>query len=164
MVTVRDPKPLATNIDDPERLAALKRSGLLTKPPTERLRHLVYTAYTLLKADAAQINVLGAEMQHTMVEWPRLAPPTADRDLDTSGCKLTLEMEGTLVLPDVMDHPVACNMPWTGMFRGYIGTVLCYEGQPIGALCALTMEPRQWTAADKMTLEGLSRLVAQAVA
>lgn len=154
---------LDNRLEDPTRLAALERSGLLTKPPTERLRQLVYTAYTLLRADAAQINVLGAHMQHTMVEWPRIAPPSADRPVEVSGCRLVLELEGTLVIPDALDHPVACTMPWVGVFRGYIGAVLCYEGQPIGALCALTVQPRQWSTTDKMTLEGLVSLVSQAV-
>lgn len=155
--------PAPDRLQDSLRLAALERSGLLVKPPTERLRHLVYTAYTLLRADAAQINVLGSKLQHTHVEWPRTGPPTADREIAAAGCRLVLELEGTLVIPDALEHPVACQMPWVGVFRGYIGAVLCYEGEPIGAMCALTVQPRQWTTADKMTLEGLTSLVAQAV-
>lgn len=152
----------ATRLNDPERLAALERSGLMAKEPNDRLRHLVYTAYVLLKADAAQINVLSDQVQHTAVEWPRVRE-RSDMEVKSSGCSLTLELAGTLVLDDVMDHPVACTMPWIGSWRGYIGTLLCYEGHPIGALCALTVSTRQWAPSDKMTLEGLAALASQAV-
>lgn len=153
---------MTRRLDDPVRLAALERSGLLVKPPTERMRHLVYTAYTLLKCDAAQINILSDTVSHTSVEWPR-SRMSPDLDVTDSGCKMTLELEGTLVIPDAAQHPIACLMPWVTEFRGYIGTMLCYDKQPIGALCALTVSPRAWTPTDKMTIEGLADLVALAV-
>lgn len=152
-----------TVLSSPARLAALARSGLLTKPPTERLRHLVYSVYVLLNADAAQANVLTDSLQHTAVEWPRVAPPRADIDPADSGCRLVLEAGQTLLIPNALDHPVACTLPWAASYRGYIGTPLVYEGEYIGALCALTVRPREWTALDRMSLEGLSQLVMAAV-
>ena len=147
-----------------ERLAALERSGLLHKTPNERVRHLVYTAYTLLRADAAQLNILTDTHQHTVVEWPRASPhAVSSMPVGDSGCYRVMLAEETMAIEDTLEHPQMCVLPWTAIFRGYLGTVICYDNQPIGSLCALTVEPRKWTALDIVTLESLAKLVAISV-
>lgn len=141
---------------DPDRLAALGRSGLLDKSVPDRIQHLVYTAHSLLRADVAQLNVLTASTQHTVAEWPRVPPRT--RPIAETGCQHVLVSE-TVAVQDMVDDPIMCVLPWSNHFRGYIGSVICYGDQPIGALCALTVEPRRWTKTDELTLKSLTRLV-----
>ena len=67
--------------DDPDRLSAIERSGLLRHTQHERLNRLCYTATELLDVDAAQINVLTDTQQVYVAEWPRvLRRPTDIRE------------------------------------------------------------------------------------
>lgn len=150
-------------LDDPERLAALRQSGLLRHVVDERLKHLVYSAAILTQADAAQINVLDDTRQHHICEWPESDTPTPPDDVSTAGCREVILQEMSLVVPDVWNHPVMCQMPWTKTWRGYLGTPICYHDQIIGSLCVLTRQPRTWSELDLRALEGVARLIGMAL-
>jgi len=147
--------------DDPARLLAIERSGLLRHTQSERLNRLCYTATQLLNADASQVNVLTATQQVYVAEWPRvLRLPT---DLQESGCKEVLAAERTLVVPDTLDHPLMCAQPWTATWRAYLGTPLVLDGQVLGTMCALDHAPRDWSRYDELALEGIAAMVLPAL-
>lgn len=144
-------------LSDRDRIAALERSGLLKKDLDGRIQHLAYTAYSLLKADAAQLNVHIDGIQRTVAEWPRAAP--VDLPAPDSGCYQVLVAEQTLAVPDTLDHPTMCVLPWANTFRGYLGAVVCFDNQAVGTLCALSIEKRCWTPLEIVTIEAVARLV-----
>ena len=117
----------------------------------------------LLNSDAAQLNVLSGNVQHTASEWPRVLRRTADMPLEETGCQVVLLADHPVAIPDTMEHPVLCHVPWSTMFRGYMGTLLRYQGENIGTICVLTVQPRNWTTQDKLTLEGIAQLATQAL-
>lgn len=149
-------------LDSPARLDALERSGLLRKTPSERARHLVYTTYELLGVDAVLLNVVSDRVQTTVAEWPRtgsgLTIPVRD-----SGCQVVVAREETVAITDVKADPMMCVLPWASLYRGYIGTVICFDGQAVGSLCGLTLAPRPWSRQDIMTLEAMAGLVTHAL-
>lgn len=146
----------------PERLEALERSGLLTKPVAERIQHLAYTAAVLLKVDATQVNILGGTTQHTLAQWP--TPPAADMPTTDSACyQVFLDRSGTLAVDEGRDHPAMCTMPWVGTFRSFLGTMVLFDGQRVASVCALTVAPRIWTPQDSVTIQGVAQLLSEAV-
>ncbi len=146
-------------IDDPERLAALRQSGMLRHDVAKRLDHLVYSAAMLTQADGAQLNVVDDQCVHHVSEWPPAEPPTPPDHIHNAGCREVVLQEMTLDVPDVWQHPVMCQMPWTTSWRGYLGTPIYYRAKLIGSLCVLTRQPRKWSELDLRALEGVARLV-----
>lgn len=147
---------------DPNRLAALERSGLLSRALDERLERLVTTAASVLNADASQLNVLTDTSQHRLSRWPPVTC-TQVSPVSESGCRHVVEAGTTLVVPDTAEHPVLCVMPWARTWRSYLGTPIDYDSEPIGALCVLTRQPREWSRTDVMALEAVGRLVSHAL-
>lgn len=148
-------------LSDPERLAALERSGLLRHGQDERLVRICYTVTELLQVDASQVNIITDRAQHTVAEWPRAAPAVAE--FSNSGCWTVVEAEGTTAIENTLEHPILCRMPWTATWQGYLGTPITYEGQHLGALCALSVSKRKWTLHDRMGLESLADLVLESI-
>jgi len=148
-------------LDDPCRLAALERSGLLFRPLPDRLDRLAEQAAVQLGADAGLLNVLDAESQHHLAQWPeRTATVTP---VEQTGCQLVITAERTVAVPDALTHPVLCRLPWVETWRGYLGAPVLYDAQVLGSLCVLSREPRAWTNYDALSLRALARLVGQAL-
>jgi GAF domain-containing protein len=143
-------------LDDPQRLRALERSGLLRHPLGEQLNRLCYTAQQLLNADAVQLNALTETHQVHIAEWPRVKRD--DIPITTSGCQSVAVAGVPIVIPNTIEHPVTCVMPWSATWQGYMGVPLKHEGQTIGSLCALTHEPRQWRDIDVTALQALAAM------
>lgn len=112
------------------------------------------------------MNVLDDVRQHHLVRWPpevfvgQFATPIP---LHESGCKFVVDQGHTLAVPDTLDHPVLCSTAWAQFMRSYLGTPVEYGGQPIGSLCVLTAQPREWHRADELALEAVARLVSHAL-
>lgn len=146
----------------PARLEALERSGLLRHTGQSQLTRLCYTTTALLGADAAQINVVTDSEQVFVAQWPREKRPPAD--LSSSGCREVVVTGQVIAVEDARDHPMMCTMPWVASWQGYIGAPLRFQGQVIGALCALSVTHRAWTRLDKVSLQGLADLVEASLA
>ncbi len=154
----------STRLKDPKRLAALQRSGLIGRPLNEQLHRIVCTAASTLRADVAQLNVLDSARQHHLVFWPPAVATIAEPvPLSESGCAQVVELGTTLVVPDALQHPVLCMAKWAPVMRAYLGTPINYEGEPIGSLCVLAAQPRQWDRTEVLTLEAVGRLVSHAL-
>jgi GAF domain-containing protein len=148
------PDPLTA----PERIAALRASGLLDKTVVQRLDSLAYTATALLRADACQINALDDRFQRTVTGYPPGHWPAAQA-LEISGCRRVVLLGEPLVIPNVAYDEQVCNQPWTAQFQAYLGVPVRYEGQIVGSMCVLEGEPRDWSTYDVKGLAGLAHLV-----
>lgn len=148
--------------NDPERLEALARSGLLDKNMHERIDHLTFAACRLLLADVAQINALDGTLQHTISGYPPRDWPSGP--LENFGCREVLLSGKPLVVSDTVEHPVTCDMPWNKLMRGYLSVPVCYRNDRIiGAICVLTSQPRDWKSYEIQALFGVARLVAMSL-
>lgn len=148
-------------LDDPERLSAITRSGVLALHAT-RLQTLTVRAVRLLHADAAQVNVVDDQQQHHVAACPPVLERTGP--VKESGCRLVVETGQLLVVPDAERHPIVCDMPWAAVWRGYLGHPITYDGQVIGSFCVLTEEPRAWTLTDSHTLAELAAQASRTLA
>lgn len=143
-------------LDDPARLEALTRSGLLDRSIVERLDHLAFAACRLLLADACQINALDGLLQHTVVGFPPSDWP--DMPVEITGCREVVLGGKPFVVPDTLENEVACVFPWAETFRGYLGCPVMYDSQIVGSICVLSGEPRAWKSYEITALEGVARL------
>lgn len=144
------------------RLAALERSGLLNRSTAEQFNSLVYATGSLVSADACMVNALTADQQVCVASWPpALGPPTCPAE--DSACVIVVESGRTLVVPDTTEHVVLCTRPWVEIYRGYLAAPVCFNGQAVGALCALTSRPRVWSSHDVRGIEAMAELVSAAL-
>lgn len=148
---------------DPVRLEALRRSGLLGRPATERLRRLVRTAAEMVQADAAQLNLVDEHLVHHVALWPVPDGPEGPWPSEQSGCQHVVGGEVFAVQDSVL-HPLTCELPWTGTWRGYLGAPVLFQGEPVGALCVLTRQPREWTSVDVLALSSVATYASHALA
>lgn len=149
---------MSNELDDPARLAALERSGLMRKEAGARFTHVCYTVTQLLNSDVSMLSVITSDRQRFVAEWPR-TPLQPELDLSQSGCKEVVLTNRLVAITDTRLHPVLCRMSWSAIWQGYASAPVVLDGQPIGALCALTVGRRQWSAHDEHALSGLADLV-----
>ena len=150
-------------LSDPERLAAIERSGLLRHGPDERLIRICYTATELLRCDISQLNILTATQQLFVAEWPAPGFERKPQDITEAGCSVVIEENHVIAVPDTREHPVMCNMPWIREWRGYLGAPVTFDGMAIGSLCALTVDPRGWTPQDCLAVQTLADMATAAI-
>lgn len=155
-------------LDRPSRLAAVSASGLLNLAGLdqagrqERLSKLTRSAVMILRADASQVNVLDADWQRVIAQYPE--PADGPLPVGQSGCSVVVRTDRTQPVTDTQGHPVMCDMPWTARYRGYLGSPVRWGGHPVGAICVLTLQPREWDDSDILSIEAFARLVELAVA
>lgn len=153
----------AAYLTKPERLAALKSSGLLRHDLRGRLDLLCETAAQILRVPLAQANVLDGTKQVSVGKWP----PDEDREtpLDGTGCKHVILAQEPVIIPNTLIHPVMCMQPFVTIkgVRAYLGVPIFFDSEVIGAFCAADFVVRDWTTWDVAGLQGLARLAGLSV-
>ncbi|WP_159992495.1 PAS domain-containing protein [Roseomonas sp. 18066] len=145
-----------------ERLAALKRYGVLDTPAERDFDDLVRMASGLLGTPIAAINLIDADRQWFKAE---VGLDVREMPLDSVICARLLLSQDELVIPDLLEDPrFACNpLVATDLgLRFYAGELLrTPEGLPLGTLCVLDTAPRPQglTEGQRFALQTLSRQV-----
>lgn len=153
----------AGRLDRPERLAALKASGLLRHDVEARLDLLCETACQILRVPMAQVNLLDDKFQTSVGKWP----PDEDRItvVQDTGCKEVILAGDVVSVDNTLLHPTLCMIPFVTIAgaRAYLGVPVFFDGEVIGSFCAADYEVRKWTTWDIAGLQGLARLAGLAV-
>lgn len=149
---------------DAGRLDLLERSGLLTKSVGDRLEHLCYTATQVIDADCSEINAVTASEQVHVARYPdpQLLAWSSD-PVEDSACQLVVTRDQVLDISDSPNHPLCGGMPWTDLYRGYLGAPIHYRGAVLGSLCVLTFGERQWSPSDRLAITALADLVSASI-
>ncbi|HZH47326.1 MAG TPA: histidine kinase dimerization/phosphoacceptor domain -containing protein [Roseococcus sp.] len=145
----------------PERLAALRRTGLLDTPRERDFDEIVALAARICDTPIAVVNLIDADRQWFKAE---IGLGVAETPLDTSICAHIILQEGVTVVEDAAADPRLADNPLvTGPpgLRFYAGARLdTAEGLPLGTLCVLDTRPR---ALDPLQREALVVLARQVV-
>ncbi len=141
---------------DPERLAALRESGLLDSAPEESLDVLTRLAARLVRVPASFISLVD-EHRDFYKSCVGFGEPLATvRELEgTTFCHYAIASPGPLVIPDTVADPVYRDVPTVKTLgvAAYIGIpIRTGEGQVLGSFCAIDFEPRAWTADEIETM------------
>jgi PAS domain S-box-containing protein len=159
-----EPTPRESALHDPERLAALRDTGLLDSPPDESIDRFTRLAVRLLDAPAAQLSLIDDDRQFakSRAGEPAFTGGPATVPHEHSVCQHVVASGRELVVPDLREHPE---------LRDHFATaagVLAYAGVPVnlrkgtrlGVLCVISDQPRDWTDEDLRTLRDLGAAVA----
>ena len=153
----------------PERLAALRATGLLDGVANPLLDRLARLAARLLDAPLARVSLVTDCWQHfpgtSEVDAPRAAGRGAR--LSDSLCQAVVASGATLSVADVPLDPRGGDgvaLADAGVVA-YLGVPLDTEaGWTLGALCVIDHRPREWSATDRETLEDLAAAVGSELA
>jgi diguanylate cyclase (GGDEF)-like protein len=140
---------------EPQRLAALRETGLLDTSAEPAFDDLVTLAARLLGAPIAAFNLVDADRQWTKAGHGMANGDQAPRA--SSFCAHAIVDDGPLVVPDTAADPAfAGNDMGLGFYAG--APVTC-DGQRIGTLCIAGDEPKTPTAEELETLRVLAGAV-----
>ena len=145
---------------DPERLDALRRSGLLDTPPDESFDRLTRLAARTTRAPIAVLSLLD-EGRQFFKSHLGLGEPWAtlrETPISYSICAEAVAGRAPFIVGDTRRHPVLAKNASVADFGigAYAGAPVEVDGRVIGVLAVLDVEPRRWTDDDVATLRDLA--------
>jgi GAF domain-containing protein len=148
------------------RLRSLASLGVNPESSAEALDRIAATACRLLDAPVVLVNLVGADKQR-FVGCAGSDPSFStvrEMPLTHGFCPFALGADYAFAFADARSDPKLAADPVVEQLgvRAYAGVPLrAADGEPVGTLCAIDVEPHQWTEAD---LELLTDLAASAAA
>ncbi len=150
-------------IHDSARLLALQRTKLLDTAPEEAFDRLTKLTRRVLRVPVSLISLVDRERQFfKSVVGPEPWASLRQTPLSHSFCQHLVPTSKPLIIADARYHPlVSDNLAITELgVVAYLGIPLTSpDGQTLGSLCAIDMQPRQWTQEE---IEILHELAASA--
>ncbi|MEO5573362.1 MAG: EAL domain-containing protein [Gammaproteobacteria bacterium] len=152
----------SATIRDPERLAAVRCTGLLDSPADEAFDRLAGLAAKILATPIALISLLDEDRLFfkSRVGLPPGAP--SELALTESFCQYNVTLRQPLIINDALTHPLVCQHPAVAAFaiRAYLGVPLInQDGHGLGILCVIDREPRIWSDTQVSILTDLATVV-----
>ncbi|MEO6126063.1 MAG: diguanylate cyclase [Ilumatobacteraceae bacterium] len=151
--------PFADN--EAQRLAGLRRLGLLDTLPEERFDSLVELVATILRTPIALVTLVDRDRQ-----WfkSKLGIDRTQTHRDVAFCAHAIVAADDLfVLPDAAldsrfaDNPLVTGDPGVRFYAGHV--LRDSEGLAMGTLCAIDRRPREIDEGQKRALAIVARLV-----
>jgi GAF domain len=153
----------AAATDDPQRLQALRDTGLLDSPPDDAFDRLTELVRRVLAVPVSLISLVDEDRQFFKSQ-AGLPEPWASRrqtPLSHSFCQFPVRSGEPLIVADAREHPeLKDNLAVSDMgIIAYAGVPLITdEGFALGSLCAIDSRPRFWTAEQVGVLSDLAQL------
>src|SRR3712207_604273 len=150
-----------SRLDDPQRLAALRASGLLDSPSEEAFDRLTRLVTRVLDVPVAVVTLVDGERQFfkSCVGLPEPWASKRGTPLTHSFCQYIVTTGEPLVIDDAREHPHLREnlaIPDLGVIA-YAGIPLTMaDGQVLGTFCAIDRKPRRWSERDLETLRDLA--------
>ena len=143
---------------DPARLAAVRRTGLLDQGLQESLQRYTRLAAKLTGTPLSLVSVIDADRQYFSGAFGTELEQTP---LDSSYCKHAVADGSQLCVEDSWrDEILFTNGATSGLgVRAYLGSPFSADGNPIGALCVIDRNPRLWTEDDRQIIDDLAMAV-----
>ena len=154
------PAPLPEN--ESQRLRSLRALDILDTPPEERFDRLTRVARRLFDAPIALMSLVDEDRQW-FKSRPGLDFPQTPRDL--AFCAHAILDEGVFIVRDALrddrfrDNPLVTSFPEIRFYAGC--PVKAPDGSPLGTLCVIDHEPREFEDEDVDALKDLAGLAEQ---
>jgi GAF domain-containing protein len=147
----------------PERLAALRQTGLLDSPPSESFDELTRLATKLIGTPVALMSLVDHDRQFFKSQIGLEEPWSTLRQtpVSQSFCQWVVTSQDELVIADARQHAgLLPNLALRDLgIVAYAGVpILALDGQLIGSFCAIDSRPRSWTEDDLAILRNLTRI------
>jgi len=153
----------------PERLAAVRRTGLLDTGAEEPFDRLTRLACELLGAPFGFVTVVDESRSFWKSCVGITSSEVADRQnpVGESFCQYVIDADDAVIIDDARLNPMTSDNPsitsmgviaWAGF------PVRSPDGHVLGSFCVVDSTPRRWTAQDRRTLEVLAHAASGEVA
>ena len=157
-------KDLTDALRDPERVAALRRTGLLDSPPDEALDRFARLARRVTGAPTALVCLVDQDRQVFAGASGLAGTLTGARETppDHSLCQFVVAARAPLIVEDARTDPVLRDTRGVKELGivAYAGVpLLTADGRALGTLCALDHAPRPWSPVELADLGDLAALV-----
>ncbi|MFL5355095.1 ATP-binding protein [Archangium sp.] len=152
------PPPLPP--DEPRRLLALRRLGLLDTPAEERFDRIVRMAARMFRVPITLVSLVDESRQWFKARVG-LSVPSTDRSV--SFCGHAILKPDTFVVRDALkdqrfaDNPLVTGEPRVRFYAGH--PLLAVDGSPVGTLCLLDRRARDFSDEERQQLEDLAAWV-----
>ena len=139
-------------LHDPDRLDAVRATGLLDTPVEESFDRLTRLASKLTGAPVTFLSLVDENRDFYKSCFGFPEPLASDRQLEgTTFCHYAIRSDGPLVIDDTRAHPVYRNVPTVQSLgvSAYLGIPLVTsEGRALGSFCAIDFQPHAWRPID----------------
>ncbi len=156
-------------IADPERLRAVRATGLLDSPVEETYDRITRAAADALDAPSSAISLIDIDRQFfksSLGMGDTSDPENRQAPLDQSICQYTVADGHALVLEDARSDPVFMKHPVvrSGAVVAYLGIPLIdHDGHAVGTLCVFDDRPRRWSTGHLQVLSDLAQLATERI-
>lgn len=145
----------------PERLAELRRTGLLDTPAEESFDRLTRLTATVLNVPVALVSLVDSDRQFlkSCLGLPQPWATERETPLSHSFCQHVVQSREPLVVSDAREHPaLRDNLAIRDLgVIAYAGAPLITgDGNVLGTLCAIDHKPRHWTPDEVEILSNLA--------
>jgi signal transduction histidine kinase len=152
------------SLNDPNRLAALRATGLLDSPPEEVFERFTRLATKLLGCPVSLVSLVDEDRQFFKSSRGLDVDVTERREtpLSHSFCQYVVNRGQPLVVPDAGADPMLReNLAVTELgVQSYLGVpVRSEDGFVLGSFCVIDAKVRKWSAEDLSLLEDLGHAV-----
>lgn len=153
---------------DPQRLQALRETGLLDSEIEEQFDRLTRLASRLLGAPATFFSLVDADRDFYKSCVGFSEPLASERQISgVTFCHYSLVSEGALVIPDTKADPIYAAVPTVTTLgvAAYLGVpVRDPSGHVLGSFCAIDFKPHDWSALEVDTMKELAKSAEREVA
>ncbi len=149
---------LDSSLGSPERLAALRRTGLLGADPSDSFDHLTRLAIRVLRVPMAFVNLVDETRLVVLSCAPANASGEREMSPENSLCQFVVATGEPFIVPDARAVPVLALIPAVqSSIAAYAGVPLTSSGgEVLGAFCVADTVTREWTESDIHTLHDLA--------
>jgi PAS domain S-box-containing protein len=156
---------LSGSMTDPDRVAAVRRTGLVDAPADQALDRLTRIACHVLRVPAALVCLLddGRQFFASLEGLPALAS-ARQMPLTHSLCQYAVANRADFVVADAREHVELREHPAVTELNivAYAGVpLLDAGGRALGTLCVIDHERRDWTDDDLAALHDLAAFAAE---
>ena len=162
MITGYREMPCAIPIDEPARIAALRRYGILDTPAEGAFDKVTDLVRTLFDVPISAVSLIDTERQ-----WFKSITglDISETARSMAFCDHAIRQDEPLVITDAQADPRFCDNPLvTGEpgIRSYAGVQLrTPDGHNLGSLCAIDTRPRTFSPEQMEVLKGLAPIVVE---
>lgn len=158
----------AGSVTDPDRLAALRATGLLDSAPEEAFDRITRLAERFLSVPVAMISLIDRDRQFFKSNVGLTGSWAQERQspLSHSYCKHAVEQRSRLIITDASADVLVRDNPATSEHHigAYAGEPLkTSQGHVLGTLCVIDHVAREWRPAELEVLAELSALAASEI-
>lgn len=163
------PSASRVRVEDPERIGALRQTGLLQHEPSPSFDQLTQIVSEALGVPVSLVSIVDADRQ-VFVGNTGLGGPVGEEGqtpLSHSFCQHVAAYRRPLVVPDASEAPIVRDNKAVDDLgvAAYLGVpIAAPDGHVVGSLCAIDNEPHEWTENDLRLLQHLAEMASAEVA